>query len=111
MFSDDNRFIVYIPGHGATFAVLELRTGHTWTLLFACADPVALAEFSSDTTILAAASGGVIWVCETSSSSIPKKLNNGKREDGHCINNIAFSPNQKVLAAGYEDGSIKLWGN
>lgn len=31
--------------------------------------------------------------------------------DGGCrINDIAFSPNQKVLAAGYEDGSIRLLG-
>lgn len=109
VFSDDNRFIVYTPGHGTTLAVLELRTGRTGTLLFACANPVALAIFSSDTTILAVVSDGVIWVWETSFGSIPKKLDDDKREEGRCINIIAFSPNQKVLAAGYEDGSIRLW--
>lgn len=103
-FSHDNRFIAYTSGYEHNLGLLELSTGISRALAFDCADPIKLATFSPDASIVAAALGSTIVLWETSFESQPRKF----EYDEKLVSDIAFLSDQNILIAGYEHGLIRF---
>lgn len=85
-----------------TLKALDLLTGHIDRVWRMC--------FNPDGSMLASVEGKTIFLWDFTTGTLKTPLHTLKPVDTYNgIDNIAFSPDGKVLAIGYRKGAVQLW--
>lgn len=101
-FSPDGGQVVYVKGSSLNLLqISNLQIYYSWKL-----QKRAQAEFSPDGCTLAYADGAALALMDVRRAAVYRTL-----EDSAAVSSsLAFSPDGLLLAAGFDNGDIKLWG-
>ncbi len=115
MFSPDGQMIASWDLSGKTIHLWDSHTGKTLRTLTGHTDQLILVSFSPDGHTLAAGSSSQVLFFNTANggllnlSAAPLHLKQGGLLSNYS--SIALSPDWQTFAAGYRNGSVRLWGS